>query len=67
MRQFSVTLGLGRMANHHTKTYQVEAKTIELAICEAKVIYYEMVGAEIGDDAPIWGKILSVSEVIELN
>ena len=66
LKQFEVVLGLGRMANHHEKTYQIEAKDAESAISLARGKYYDEVGLEIGKDAPIWGKTLTVSKCDEI-
>jgi hypothetical protein len=57
---FEVRLGLGRMASHHTKTYQIEAATKFEASSLARCKFYAEVENEIGKDAPIWGKMLTV-------
>lgn len=66
MKKFKVTLGLGRMADHHEKVYEIEAKDKHDAGSIARVKYYAEVEKEIGPKAPIFGKILTVSAVVEL-
>lgn len=66
MKRFKVKLGLGRMASHHVKEYEIDAKTENEAASIAKAKYYPDVYAEIGRDAPIFGKILTVWEVNEI-
>ena len=63
MQVFKVTLGLGRLANHHIKTINIEANTESEAIMTAKIKYYQIVKEEIGDRAPILNKTLSVASV----
>jgi hypothetical protein len=57
---YEVRLGLGRMASHHTKVYQIEATTKFEASGLARSKFYAEVQNEIGKDAPIWGKMLTV-------
>lgn len=63
MQVFKVTLGLGRLANHHVKTINIEAKTESDAVMSAKIKYYQIVKEEIGANAPILNKTLSVESV----
>ena len=67
MKQFNVTLGLGRLANNHPKTYNVTAQDEKSAISAAKSLYYDLVQVEIGSfrENPIWSKFLCVSKVEE--
>lgn len=66
MKKFKVLLGLGRMASHHPKKYTVEAKDAKDAASIARAKYHHEVGLEIGKDAPIWGKFLTVELVTEV-
>jgi hypothetical protein len=66
MKKFKVTLGLGRMANHHPREYEIDAENEKLAVSLAKSKYYPDVEAEIGKEARIWGKMLTVDNVEEI-
>lgn len=67
MKKFKVTLGLGRMSNHHPKTYEIDAKDEMEATALAKQRYHREVAEEIGKDARIWGKMLTISDVEKMN
>ena len=64
--EYRITLGLGRMSDHHTKTYTVTASSESVAVLQAKSLFREQVAAEIGRDARIWGKMLTVSDIARL-
>ena len=66
MKKYKVLMGLGRMASHHPKKYIIEAQDPKEAASIARAQYHRDVGAEIGRDAAIWGKILTVESVIEI-
>ena len=66
MKTFSITLGLG-MGQHHQKTYEIQATLPAFAESLAKSRFYREVEAEIGKDARIWGKVLIVDSITEVN
>jgi len=62
-QMFSVTLGLGRLANHHRRTICLKMQCAQTAEMKAKNIYRADLEKEIGKDAPIWNKVLTVESV----
>jgi hypothetical protein len=65
MKLFKVELGLGRMANHHPKSYEIKALTDQAAARMASGLYRIDLERELGDD-PILGKIVTVVDVNEI-
>ena len=62
-KRWEVTLGLGRLANNHPRTYLIMADTEGQAIVTAKFDYRQDVEAEIGKNDPIWNKTLNVASI----
>lgn len=63
MHTYSVTMGLGRMANHHEKTIEVKAEDQGRAVSAARMLYYDHLHKEIGRKAPILNKVLTIVSV----
>lgn len=65
MKTYEVTLGLGRMASHYTRTLEVKAKNRAEAEMTAKILFNNQLDEEIGKTAPIRHKFLTVDKVVE--
>lgn len=57
---YVIMLGLGRLANHHQKTFYIAALSQDEAVGLARSKYYAEIDRELGQGAPILGKVLTV-------
>lgn len=59
---WTIVLGLGRLANHHRRTYQIKALSQTEACSYAKRVYRQDLQCELGDD-PILNKVLTIDRI----
>lgn len=64
MKTYLITVGLGRLMNHYTRTLEIEGETEQAAIHYAKCLFNRQLDDEIGK-SPIRNKIVN-AEILEV-